>query len=58
MKTYNLAILEKAIRVAAEEAYQNEIIDAHPEESNIGEVYRMTWIETKIEKWIEEAKER
>ena len=45
MKTHNLAILEKALRIAAKERY--ELLEMKPEDK---------WIDDRIEKWIEEAK--
>ena len=52
--------LVAAIKVAAEEVYQNEIVDTNMEELNIGKgkefVDKEDWIKTKIENWMLEVK--
>lgn len=59
----NLRDAENALRVAAEEAYNEEIIDTLMEDITIGEdneyVSKEDWIDERIEKWykvVEKAK--
>ena len=52
-------IKSTVIRIAAEEAYQNEVIDTLMEESIIGEgkEYRRKgdWLQSKVDSWFTEA---
>lgn len=60
METYKLAKLERAIKIAAEEAFYAEVVEREMAEHIIGEgkeyADKRDWIETKIAGWIEEAK--
>jgi len=62
MKTYKLAELKKAIKIAANDLYENEIVETLMEENEMEslgylqkESFREDWIEDKIREWIEKA---
>ena len=55
----NEKVYLKALALAAEEAYQNEVVDTDTEHMTIGKdqeyASKEEWIETRITGWIEEA---
>lgn len=59
MKRYKLAVCKKILREAAEEAWQNEVIDTLNYHNIIGKgkeyADKKDWIETKLAEWEEEA---
>ena len=59
MRKVELARYEKALRVAAEEAYKSEVVDTEMESSIIGEgeeyCSKEDWIETRMEGWLNEV---
>ena len=61
MKTFRLAQYEKALRVAAKEMYQNEVVDTDMVHNIIGEgnecASKEDWIEDRMEGWLREGKE-
>ena len=53
MKTYKLALYERALQFAAEEAYRSEIIDIE-----ISEYFsKEQWIEGRISYWLGKAED-
>ncbi len=56
MKSFRLAQYEKALKVAAEEMYQNEVVDTDMEHTIIGGENEYTskeqWIEERMESWL------
>jgi len=55
----NMAIYKKALRVAAEHAYKNEVVETDMERHIIGSrcefESKEDWIEAKEEEWLEET---
>lgn len=59
MKTKSIKVLQEAIKLAAKEAYQHEIIDTCMEGIEIGGdrdyETKEDWLEVRIDSWVEEA---
>ena len=57
MKRNQIATLERALQIAAEDAYQEEVVDTEMEElviGNDGEYFsKQEWIDERIEDWLE-----
>lgn len=56
MRKYRLAQYEKALKKAAKEAYQEQVVDTDMVHNTIGEnndfATKEDWIEEKMEEWL------